>query len=453
MILGLDINQARDWAKEFIGKAKDIVIPPSFKIKHQRVAEESQWISIKPSVSDSAPSLKNMPNCKLARYCKEETRYPYQNEKGKLLFYTVRLIDKNGKKSVLPLSYGVEKDNNEAPQWAFKAFRANERPLYNLQLLQQNPSAKVVIVEGEKTADAANKLLNKEGMICLTWLGGASATARTDWSPLNGRDVVIWPDNDEPGFKAAGHICSELRKVGVNSLRVVDEQALTRIFPLKWDLADSLPEGKNESLIRNLLICANQKAVDITHLSYAVDKSNRDIELLRMKEILWRVEERLRPELEQSIKDKPHDISERIIKETVQIYRQKDQTTQHLKNQLSIDNHQAERLAFQVLLQKAQHGQELNQDKLLEMKVVMQNSLALLPAYHSEIHSPKEVYDLATDKVLSFVFNDQKQKALGKINETFENEISKTNQYIQKQFDEQQMTNQRVMNKGLDLSM
>ena len=78
-----------------------------------------------------------------------------------------------------------------------------------------------MIVEGEKTADAANRLINKVGMICLTWLGGASATGRTDWSVLNDREVIIWPDNDQPGFKAANQICSELRKIGVKSLELL----------------------------------------------------------------------------------------------------------------------------------------------------------------------------------------------------------------------------------------
>jgi ATP-dependent exoDNAse (exonuclease V) alpha subunit len=452
MTLGLDTKQARDWAKDFVGEAKDIIVPPSFKIKTQRVEKESEWISIKPNMHDPAPSLRNIPNCKLARYCKEESRYPYQNEKGELLFYTVRLVDKNGKKSVLPLSYGVGKDKNEAPHWAFKAYQSTQRSLYNLQLLQQNPAAKVVVVEGEKTADAANRLLNKHGMICLTWLGGASATLRTDWSPLEGREVIIWPDNDQSGFKAAGHICSELRKTGVKSLKVVDEHSLTKLFPPKWDLADPLPDGKKENLIWNLLMCANEKAVDITHLSFAVDKSNRDIELLKVREILWRVEERLRPELEKNLKERPNDIRTQLIKETLGIYRQKDQMTENLNNQLSLDNDQAERLTFQTLLYKAQHGQDPAQSKLLEMKTLMQNSAALLPKYNPDIHSSKAVHDLATDKALTSAFSDQKGKALSEIKMTFEKEILKTNQYLQ-QLQAQEMTQQRERSRGMDLSL
>ncbi len=160
----------------------------------------------------------------------------------------------------------------------------------------------MVIVEGEKTADVANKLLNAQGMICLTWSGGAKATPLTDWSSLHGRDVIIWPDNDQAGFEAAGSICSELRKGGVKSLRVVDQDVLVKVFPPKWDLADPLPAGAKETLVRDLLMSANEKSVDITHLTFAVDKSNQEIELLKVKEILWRVEERLRPELEESLK-------------------------------------------------------------------------------------------------------------------------------------------------------
>ncbi len=451
MALGLDAKEARDWAKDFVGEAKEIVVPPSFKIRYQQVATESQWIAIKPHESDPAPSLKNMRNCKLTRYCKEEARYSYQNEKGELLFYTIRLVDKKGNKSVLPLSYGIEKDKNETPHWDFKAFQSTQRTLYNLPLLQQHPSATVVIVEGEKTADAANRLLNKHGMICLTWLGGARATMRTDWSPLDGREVVIWPDNDPPGFKAAGDICSELRKMGVQSLRVVDEQTLIKIFPPKWDLADPLPEGKQEGLIRDLLMCAHEKAVEITNLSFAVDESNRDIELLRMKEILWRVEERLRPELEKSLKDRPHDIRTELINETLGIYRQKDQVTQDIKNQLSVDNDQAEQLAFQALLYKAQYGKEPTQNKLLEMKFMLQNLTTSLPIYHPNHHSSKEIHTFAIDKTLSFVCSDQKVRTPNEIKGTFEKEISKTSQYVQLQA--QEMTHHRIKSRGLDLSM
>ena len=137
-------------------------------------------------------------------------------------------------------------------------------------------------MEGEKTADAGNKLLNKHGMICLTWSGGAKATDKSDWSPLFGREVIILARNDRAGFEASDSLCSELRKTGVKSLRVVDHDALTRIFPPKWDLADPIPEGKKESIIRDLLMSASEKSVDL--LTYPMLPTN-PINLLNFSEL------------------------------------------------------------------------------------------------------------------------------------------------------------------------
>lgn len=86
------------------------------------------------------------------------------------------------------------------------------------------------------------------------------------------------------------------------------------------------------------------------------------------------------------------------------------------------------------------------------MKTKMQNAIALLPDYQSDKHSSKEVHDLATDKALSFAFSDQNGKALNQIKETFEKEISKTQQYLQ-QLHAQQMTHQQDRSRGIDLSM
>jgi hypothetical protein len=50
------------------------------------------------------------------------------------------------------------------------------RPLYNLSHLIARPDAPVVIVEGEKTADAAAKLFPHA--VCITWAGGCKAAKR-----------------------------------------------------------------------------------------------------------------------------------------------------------------------------------------------------------------------------------------------------------------------------------
>jgi putative DNA primase/helicase len=70
----------------------------------------------------------------------------------------------------------------------------------------------------------------------VTSQGGSNAGARSDWSPLAGRDVIIWPDNDEPGQKYAATVRSCLRGIA-SSVRLVD---VPRMNPDKpgWDAAD-----------------------------------------------------------------------------------------------------------------------------------------------------------------------------------------------------------------------
>lgn len=67
----------------------------------------------------------------------------------------------------------------------------------------------VLVVEGEKACDAARAMFPQFAVI--TWPGGASAVKRADWSPLDGRRVVIWRDNDEAGLKATRELAEVIR--------------------------------------------------------------------------------------------------------------------------------------------------------------------------------------------------------------------------------------------------
>src|SRR5690606_9280513 len=72
------------------------------------------------------------------------------------------------------------------------------RPLYNLVQVVREPE--IILVEGEKCAEA----LIRAGICATTAMNGSNAPVeQTDWSPLRGRKVVIWPDNDAAGLKYA----------------------------------------------------------------------------------------------------------------------------------------------------------------------------------------------------------------------------------------------------------
>jgi len=91
-----------------------------------------------------------------------------------LLFLVCRFDKNDGGKDILPFSYGVL-DGIEG--WHWKGI-PDQRPLYGLDRLQANPETKVLLVEGEKTADAAQRLL--PSLVAVTWQGGGKVASKTD---------------------------------------------------------------------------------------------------------------------------------------------------------------------------------------------------------------------------------------------------------------------------------
>ena len=106
-----------------------------------------------------------------------------------------------------------------------------------------------MLVEGEKTADIAEELFPQH--VLVTWPGGANSVDGVDWHPLQGRDVTIWPDADEPGKRAAEEIVANLQSFGV-AAKIVE---LPDGLPKGWDLADPRPAGMD---IAQLVLSAKE---------------------------------------------------------------------------------------------------------------------------------------------------------------------------------------------------
>lgn len=319
--LGVNHKQATDWAKEFLNAPIQVEHRRSYGVSFLETKNSDSWVSLMPASDMPAPPLATISKCLDQKY-REVGRHAYKDGSGQLLFYNLRLVEKDGsQKSILPLSYGYYKGGEETPKWSLKGFQAEKRTLYNLDILQSRPSARVLIVEGEKTADAANRLFGNENIVAVTWLGGAAAVGRADWTTLAFRDVIIWPDNDEPGFKACDAISSSLRRVGVNSLKVVNKETLRNTFTEKWDLADDLPHGLSQQRLADLLTNANDRAVGISELlvNLPTNVKKHPMIIPLAKEVLWRVEERMRPSLEVEHGGKTWEIQNRILAEAVHI--------------------------------------------------------------------------------------------------------------------------------------
>lgn len=155
-------------------------------------------------IPDDAPA----PPASHMRHGKPSHRWAYLATDGRVNFYVDRWdATAEQRKQFSPVS--LWRTAAGKPEWRFKGPPAPQ-PLYGLPSLAK--AGAVVIVEGEKAADAAAILLPDHPVV--TWQGGAQAVAKADFSPLAGREVWLWPDNDEAGTKAMQAVAAALFKIG-----------------------------------------------------------------------------------------------------------------------------------------------------------------------------------------------------------------------------------------------
>ncbi len=120
--------------------------------------------------------------------------YNYTDEAGSLLYQVVRYEPKDFK----------QRRPDGAGDWIWR--KGERQVLYRLPDLLDAPI--VFVVEGERDAET----LRDQGFVATTNAGGADAP----WLPaytdtLQGREVILIPDNDDAGRKRAGRIARALR--------------------------------------------------------------------------------------------------------------------------------------------------------------------------------------------------------------------------------------------------
>lgn len=153
----------------------------------------------------------------------------YRDPDGAFLVAACRYEKPNGDKMVVPMQW-------DGKEWQQKGL-PKPRPLYGLPKLAELPDdASILIVEGEKCADVAQEEIKKS--VCMTWMGGSAQVKHADWSVIAGRKVLIWPDADEPGNKAAATLSDILVDLDC-SVDLIDTEKL----PDKYDIADLMAEG------------------------------------------------------------------------------------------------------------------------------------------------------------------------------------------------------------------
>lgn len=156
-----------------------------------------QGEAAKALAGDTLPAPVREGKLKHPKYGEPSAYWTYRSAAGQVLGYVARYDPAGQRKEFLPWVGGK-----------CKGF-AEPRPLYGLDLLSARPSAPVMLVEGEKACDAA-RVIAGTVYVVMTWPNGAKAVGKADWTPLSGRKVLIWPDADEPGIKAAYEIAALL---------------------------------------------------------------------------------------------------------------------------------------------------------------------------------------------------------------------------------------------------
>lgn len=167
--------------------------------------------------------------CEHPKFGEPARVWAYRDAAGDLMGYVARYEPEGERKQIVPWTY--TEDGWGMGQWP------EPRPLYGLDRLAQRAGAPVMLVEGEKAADAALELAPP--YVPMTWSGGAQAWKKADWSPLRGRKVLLWPDADEAGIKAMQVIGAHLLELGAAEVKVLNVEGMAD----GWDAADALEEG------------------------------------------------------------------------------------------------------------------------------------------------------------------------------------------------------------------
>jgi 5S rRNA maturation endonuclease (ribonuclease M5) len=193
----------KEIASEFLGDKTIAISRPSWQPSaSERIAQKKEKLGDKPRKEDAELGIPT-------------NNYHYYDRDGNITA-VVQRFENEGRKTF--------RIRPKAPP---------VRPLYRIKNIIE--ASHVVLCEGEKCADA----LASCGIEATTIMGGSNAPLdKTDWTPLAGKHVTLWPDNDEPGRALMERVRPHLQAIGCK-ITVIDVSGR----PDKWDAADHIAQG------------------------------------------------------------------------------------------------------------------------------------------------------------------------------------------------------------------
>lgn len=193
-----------------------------------------EWIAIAPIPAEAM----NKCPVKHRQHGAPSKVWIYRDDKGQPLMALYRFDlgpDEDGKpkKVFAPLTW-CKRSDGETTQWRWQGL-PEPRPLLRLDELALRADAPVVLCEGEKAADAAADLMPNRVATC--WPNGSNSWHKADLTPLKGRDVLLWPDNDDSGAACMDAVAHKLREIGAGSVRFIALEVFKRKPTMKNERA------------------------------------------------------------------------------------------------------------------------------------------------------------------------------------------------------------------------
>ncbi|MEE5173306.1 DUF927 domain-containing protein [Pseudomonas alliivorans] len=193
-----------------------------------------EWIAIQPILAEAM----NKCPVKHRQHGAPSKVWIYRDDKGQPLMALYRFDlgpDEDGKpkKVFAPLTW-CKRSDGETTQWRWQGL-PEPRPLLRLDELALRADAPVVLCEGEKAADAAADLMPSHVATC--WPNGSNSWHKADLTPLKGRNVLLWPDNDDSGAACMEAVAHKLREIGAGSVKFIALEVFKRKPTMKNDRA------------------------------------------------------------------------------------------------------------------------------------------------------------------------------------------------------------------------
>lgn len=230
---GMTMRQIVDHYRDYIGEIDPRSIPPENPIRpvHQHTEPQPE-----PEPQAAPP----VPQRQITISTPHDGEHLYTSADGEIICIVRRYIvrDHDGN-PVLGSDGKPKKEFRQFAQGSHYPKMPDVRPLYNLPGI--SGADRIIWVEGEKCADDLNRL----GYTATSTLGGAGmlsqkSAASYDFSPLQGKELVIWPDNDAAGSKVAKLVQDLAARAGARSITLLSPP---RGKPEKWDASDAISEG------------------------------------------------------------------------------------------------------------------------------------------------------------------------------------------------------------------